>query len=529
MDLALGLAAWEAAIADLDPAPKQRRIDPRDLAALESPATLAAHLTPRLYFRREHTDLAARMIAQAESRVDSQKQGPRLVIDMPPQCGKTESTVIWAVFWWLCKNPAAKLMIISYGIELAVERGDRVKKLVEEFGHRYGLKLDPSTRAKHRWKVLTGGAVRCFGIRTGITGNPADAIWIDDPIKSRAEADSTTFRRALHNAYSGDVLSRLAPGAPVFIIATRWHIDDLSGRRVAEEGLAKNGGRWEQLHLPAICDGPDDPLGRAPGEPLPHYKIAEGDIGSLLRHWEEKKHGSGTTARDWASLYQGDPKPAEGALLTWELMRERRCFERGTCVQPKRIGVGVDPSGGGRDVAGIIGGFLGDDDKMYYTHDWSGVMGSDLWARKACELAAQIDADCFVVEKNFGGDMAMLMLRTAWNELRRENPERYSVFCPRIIVVTSRKGKYLRAEPIAQQFIEAKAFTAAYLPDFEGEWCTWQAGSKESPGRIDAGVHLANELLPMPMSGQAEVVDPLTLGNVDLIGRLSPGDMGLLR
>ena len=328
------------------------------------------------------------------------------------------------------------------------------------------------------------------------------------------------FRAAVHNAYSGDINSRLSPGAPLFIIATRWDLDDLSGRRVREEGLIENGGRWKQIHLPAIA-GADDPLGRKPGEPLPHPKVEEGDLVSLMRHWEEKRAGS--TARDWAALYQGDPRPAEGALLTWELMRQRRCFELGNCAQPKRIGVSVDPSGGGRDVAGIVGGFLGENDQMYYTHDRSGVMPSDMWARKACELAAEIDADCFVIEKNFGGDMATFMLRTAWTELRRENPTRYSVFCPRIIVVTSRKGKYLRAEPMAQQFIVGKAWMATYLPDCEGEWCSWQAGSPESPGRIDAMVHLGNEFLPMPESGEAQVMDSLGLGAVDLTAQLKPG------
>lgn len=522
--------AWLSAIQQLEPPkPAVREISRPDQLALRTPATLAAHLWDR-YQVRDHTNLLAETIARAEAKVNAKVAGPRIIIDMPPQSGKTESAVIWAAFWWLCRNPTKKLMIISYGIDLAMERGERIRNLVRDYGARYGLFLDPASKAKHRWKVTTGGALRCFGIKTGITGNPGDAVWVDDPIKSRAEAESIAYRNAVHNAYSGDILSRLAPGAPIIIIATRWHEDDLSGRRIREDGTTAKGGRWEHIHLPAICDSADDPLGRKPGQPLPHPsdEIEPEDTESLLRHWHEKR--SGSTARDWAALYQGDPRPTEGALLTWEMMRQRRCYELGNtgCAQPERIAVAIDPSGGGRDTAGIIGGYLGDDGRGYLTHDRSGVMSSDMWGRKACELAAEIDADCFVIETNFGGDQATLVLRTAWEALRRENPTRYSVFCPRVIEVRAKRGKYLRAEPIAQQFIEDRARFGAYLVDVEGEWGTFQPDSKESPGRIDASVYLLYELLPVPESGEATFTDARQ-GMMDLTQGLTPGDVGLVR
>jgi len=518
-----GYAAWEAAIGILDPAPPEKpQLSRPDELALESPATLAAHLW-KGYRRRAHTDL----IAQSIKGLD-EGEYDRLLVITPPQVGKTLTAVIWAGFWWLCLHPDNRIIIISYGDQLAVKRGRAIRALVEEHGARYGLHLDRSNHSAHDWSLLSGGGCLSVGIGSGITGNNGDIVFIDDPHKNRQESESAVMRGHVHDAYGPDMMSRLAPGAPIVLVQTRWHDDDLAGRRIREEKRLEEGGSWKVVHLPALCVDPaSDALGRAYGAPLPHPKIEEHDVSRALLHWERMR--AGQPPRDWASLYQGDPKPSEGALLTWALLRARRCFELGNCAQPKRIGVAVDPSGGGRDVAGIIGGFLGENDQLYFTHDRSGVMASDMWARKACELAAEIDADCFVVEKNFGGDMAMFMLRTAWTELRRENPDRYSIFCPRIIVVTSKKGKYLRAEPIAQQWIEAKVWTAQYLPDAESEWAVWQAGSKESPGRIDAMVHLANEFLPMPESGTAEVADMLGLGQVDLTARLSPGDMGLIR
>lgn len=469
-------AAWLNACAVLDPkpaAPPTPKIAAEDAAALATPATLAAHLSP-YYVARPHTDAIAEEIVVLEKAVDPTQDGPRLMIDAPPQSGKTYTAVIWSAFWWLCLHPRSQVMIICYGVDLAEERGEAVRNLVAQHGHKYGLHLDKSTHAKRDWKLTTGGALRCFGIKTGITGYPGDICWIDDLTKSRAEAASPVMRQAIHNAYSADIGSRLAPGAPVIVVATRWTEDDLSGRRQREEGLTINGGRWRKLHLPAICDKPNDALGRNIGDPLPHPKIPDGDRTAALRHWEEKKRT--TIARDWFALYQGDPQPAEGALLTWKQVEERRCFATPDrpCASPRTIAVAVDPSGeanGNRDTAGIIGGYLGVDERLYLTHDRSGHYSPADWARRTCELAAEIDADRIIVETNFGGALATLAIRTAWESLRRENPTRYSVFVPRLVEVRAKRGKLLRAEPIAQQWVEDKIRTAQYLPDLESEWC----------------------------------------------------------
>jgi hypothetical protein len=289
-------------------------------------------------------------------------------------------------------------------------------------------------------------------------------------------------------------------------------------RVVKQEGRVEDGGRWREVIMAALAESPDDPLGRVAGEPLPHPRIAEGRVAQLTRWWERIR--SSISPRDWRALYQCDPKAPEGALLKAELLRERRCHESNSCSAPQRVGVAVDPSGGGRDTAGVIGGYLGQDGRCHFTHDLSGVMPSDEWARAACELAADTEADFFVVEKNYGGDMAKLMIRTAWDALRREQPERFGLNVPRIIEVTAKRGKMLRAEPVAQQWVENRCVTAAYLPDLESEWATHMPGSTDSPGRIDASVYLALELLPVPASGETSMQGAGLLAETDLLGGL---------
>lgn len=480
---------WEA-LAD--------RIDPTDHPhpELADPVTLAAHLDPYGYQVRPHLRVIGDELADLEAGTFD-----RLLLNTPPQVGKSVTAVEWAAFWWLVLHPKARIVIGSYGDDLAIRRGRGVRRLVERFGAQYGRTLEAGSRRAHDWTLNSGGGIRSVGVGSGITGFDADVIFIDDPVRSRKDADSQTKRDDIHNWYSADLLSRQQPSLRMVLVQTPWHPDDLRARVLQEEGDRASGGRWRVVVMPALCTTPDtDPLGRAVGDPLPHPKIAEGDTKALLAYWLNIR-GS-VAARDWQALWQCDPKPPEGALLSWQLLRERRCYEpgRGGCAEPQTVAVAVDPSGGGRDTAGVIGGYLGVDGRLHITHDHSGVMPSDAWGRAACELAADTGADRIIYEKNYGGDMVLLVIRTAWEAMRRDDPIRFGPIVPRLVPVVARRGKLLRAEPIAQQWTEGRIVTAAYLPDLESEWATWQPGG-DSPGRIDASVHLAWSLLPVPSSG----------------------------
>lgn len=486
----------------------------QDQAALTDPSTLMRHVYPG-YRRRQHLRVIGDNVADVGNG-----SCKRLLVTTPPQVGKTVTAVVGTAFWWLALNPTHRVIIASYGTNLAVNRGRSIRKLVIEHGHRYGLQLERGASSAAEWNLVTGGGVKSVGVGAGVTGSPGDIALIDDPHKSRAEADSLRRREAVYDWYSGDLLSRLAPGSPVILIMTRWHPDDLAARVIKDEGLEETGGRWRMVHLPALSLGPAvDPLGRPTGEPLPHPKIKPGDREGALSHWRERRLAS--TVRDWFALYMGDPQPAEGALVTRALLKERRCYQTTppSCAPARKAAVAVDPSGGGRDTAGVIGGHLGTDGRLYITHDYSKAMSSDEWSKAACRLAVDIDADQIIVEVNYGGDMAKLAIRTAWDALRTEELDllrgdtpaadhvhtdayrenaKFNRLPPRIVAVRARKNKLLRAEPIAQQWVVDRIRTGAYLPEMEEEWATWQPDDTSSPGRIDASVYLAYGLLPPP-------------------------------
>jgi hypothetical protein len=497
-----------------------------DRAALASPVTLARHLSYG-YKRRQHLNVIGREMARLEAG-----EFDRLLIMTPPQVGKTVTAVVWGALWWLARHPAHRAIVGSYGATLATERGRDTRRLVDEIGDRYDLALMPGARQVAQWRLISGGGLKSVGIRSGVTGTPADIAFVDDPHKSRADADSLRFRDAVDDWYSADLGSRLAPRAPLVLVMTTWHIDDLAHRVIEREGRIEDGGRWRVLVMPALCTDPEtDPLGRQLGEPLPHPKIKPGDVDELLRHWHEKRDSS--VLRDWHSLYQCDPQPAEGALLTEAQLRGQRYGDKGVQKLPQgpitatavAAAVAVDPSGGGRDTAGVVGGWLGDDERLYIADDQSGVMSADEWGKVACTMAVDLGADKIIYEANYGGDQAGYVIRTSWDALRRaemaelgvrdtpagRRSKRYLAAArfarprPRVVAVHARKGKLLRAEPIAVQWLNDRVRTAKYLPELEHEWATWQVTDSDSPGRIDASVHLAWGLLRAPADTNAGV------------------------
>lgn len=502
-----------------------------DRDALSDPLTLAMHLDRRVVTRPH-----LRVISEALAGL-SPTGGDRVLITTPPQIGKTELAK-WGVFWWLAQHPVSRVIIGSYGTLLATKRGRSIRKLVQTYGERYGLRLETGTGAANDWMLTSGGGCRSAGVGAGITGEPASFALLDDLVKGRVEADSPTMREKTWNWWSGDLTSRLAPGAPVLLVMTRWHPDDIAGRLLADEGTIEEGGRWKVVSMPALAVPEDvqhgvypDGLGRKPGEPLSHPRIKTTARAELVHHWEDKKRSS--TSRDWGALYQCNPRPVEGALIDRKILMERRDL-RPEAV-PIKHAVAIDPSGGGRDTAGIVAGFLGSDRRVYITHDLSKSMPVEEWTEIACQLAYDTDADKIIVETNYGAGMARRVIRAAWKDLVDRDNISAAALPPSLFEVNARKGKVLRAEPIAQQIILDNVRFANVMPELEEEWATWLPTSSDSPGRIDASAYLVYALLPIAgmqamagtMSSPAHVSRRLAVGagasGMPIIPRASSG------
>jgi hypothetical protein len=434
----------------------------RRLAALRDPAMMGRYLDPQHFRVRAHTRFIASQLAQVRAGgID------RLLLTTPPQVGKSTVASELFPFWWLAKHPRDRVLVGSYAASLATKKSKAVRAKVMEHGRKFGLMLQPGETGASDWSLTTGGGVKASGTDGALTGFPGNCALVDDPHKNRKETESKVMRDNVWSWWSSTVLTRLSPGAPVILIQTRWHEDDLAGRLLRKEGRVEDGGRWHVVNLPAIATAADDPLGREVGDPLTHPLLEDDDREALAAHWQDKRRS--VDARDWGALYQGDPKPREGALLRVEQVEHQRAF--GIKVGRLRRAVSVDPSGGGKDTAGIVAGFLGDDQRVYITHDRTRVMPSTEWAREVCLLAYETEAQVIYVEKNYGGDLSIIPVAGAWDQLQREGRIPNSALKPWIEPKSARSGKYLRAEPIAQAWLEDRVRTYAYMPEMEDEWC----------------------------------------------------------
>jgi predicted phage terminase large subunit-like protein len=292
------LSPFEYAARQFEPPPEPER-------KWATPGELAKHLNPKT-IQTPALDLIDRELM----RLVDEPEG-RLIISMPPQEGKSTRAAADFPTWVLTQNAECRIVVASYGQGLANRNGKAIRTRVTS-NPSLGLKLAPDNGAAHEW-TLAGheGGVLSVGIGAGLTGRPADLLVIDDPIKDRKEADSETYRNNVWDWWTDVASTRLAPGAPVLLILTRWHEDDLAGRLLEHEP-----DDWRVINIPAQADhdpakGETDPLGREPGE----YMVSA--RGRTREQWEKRKATAITSkgARTWSALYQGRPSPPTGKLF----------------------------------------------------------------------------------------------------------------------------------------------------------------------------------------------------------------------
>ena len=153
-----------------------------------------------------------------------------------------------------------------------------------------------------------------------------------------------------------------------------------------------------------------------------------------------------------------------------------------------RVVVGVDPSGTveGDEIGIIVAGSFEskispegydfailDDYSCHGTpSEWAGEVSAayDFWK-----------ADLVVAEKNYGGDMVEHTIKTAHPNIN-------------VKLVTSSRGKILRAEPISALYEKGRVYHRDEFNLLEDEYCIFEPTSNFSPNRLDAAVFALTEL-----------------------------------
>src|SRR6202166_2951247 len=156
----------------------------------------------------------------------------KLMVWMPPASAKSTYTSILFPPWYMGRNPKEPVLGVSNTTELAERFSRRARNLTAGALYRnvFGFGCSEDTQAAGSWENERGGEFFAAGIGSAIAGRRAKLGLIDDPIKSREEADAERTRQKHWDWYLNDFLPRLLPNASQCIIQTRWHEDDLSGR-----------------------------------------------------------------------------------------------------------------------------------------------------------------------------------------------------------------------------------------------------------------------------------------------------------
>ena len=194
----------------------------------------------------------------------------RLLITVPPRHLKSICAAVAFPAWILGHHPGTKLIVASYGSDLASRHARDTRTVIDSPFYRG---LFPQTRlsvAKELELETTQRGFRKAASVTGaITGHGADILIVDDLMKA-GDSQSVAERQRAQEFYDQSLFTRLndKSNGRIIAIQQRLHEDDVAAHLIAK-------GTFTHLNLQAIAErdeqvptGPKTYHYRKQGEPL---------------------------------------------------------------------------------------------------------------------------------------------------------------------------------------------------------------------------------------------------------------------
>ena len=179
-------------------------------------------------------------------------------VNIPPRHGKSQMVSIYFPAWFIGRNPAKKVMMVSHTTDLAVDFGRKVRNLVDTAQYKnifptVGIATD--NKSAGRWNTNFGGEYFACGIGSSIAGRGADLLLVDDPHSEQdvLNGNFEVFQKA-YEWFTYGARTRLMPGGRVAIVQTRWHMDDLTGRVIRDMTQNDGSDQYEVIEFPAIFE-----------------------------------------------------------------------------------------------------------------------------------------------------------------------------------------------------------------------------------------------------------------------------------
>ena len=363
--------------------------------------------------------------------LDEVKRGAnkRLVITIPPRCLKSVTVAVAYVAYLLGHNPSTKIIVASYGLDLARKHSEDCRRVMSAPWYR---EMFPATRLAAKGNTVEeirttdGGSRKAVSIGSAVTGHGADVIIIDDLLKAGDAQSEAELIRA-QEFIEGTLLSRFDNPSEgrVIMVAQRLHEMD-------PPGYLLDKGTYRHLNLPAIAEedqaisiGQGRLQQRQPGDLLFPERLSQDTLDRM-----RKEMGAAV----FNCQYQQNPIAPDGSPLRWEWFgtydeREPRNWYQ-LVVQSWDTGMSADPRSDFS--ACTTWGFR---DRQWYLLDvWRGQLDYPDLKAKTLQLVREWNPDQVLIEDAATGRPLMTELFRDDKRYQRVTPKddkeiRFAVAC----------------------------------------------------------------------------------------------------
>lgn len=249
----------------------------------------------------------------------------RLIVQQPPQHGKSEGSSRMLPAFIEGLNPDKKICIGSYSTTIARDFNRDVQRIMDSDEYK---QLFPDTTLNQGGDgnfqrnsdviemVGHTGSLRVVGRGGSLTSKTVDISILDDVYKDYAEGNSPVIREAAWKWYTTVVRTRLHNDSQELIVFTRWHEDDLIGRIEQSGEKIVDATSWKDIdNLPKDAWLRINFEALKTGEPTELDPRQKGEALWESRHSRKKlKAQQELDPVQFNCLFQGNPGGAEGRL-----------------------------------------------------------------------------------------------------------------------------------------------------------------------------------------------------------------------
>lgn len=371
---------------------------------------------------------------------------------------------------------------------------DTVARYAPTIGHPKVSKNGNRTWNRQVVSTATGFTVEAIGLNKAVRGQKIDwarpDLIVFDDVDEKHDSALTTGKK--EEIITDSILPAGAGNAAVLFVQNLIHDDSIASRLARRPGVDGAAGYL----MDRFVSGPF-----AAVDNLQYEQRLVGDVyrwaitggrslwqGYDLDFCEAELNRVGPTSYRRESQHEVDADNPD-ALLTAEDFTRTRKVE---APELSMVAVAVDPPGGATECGIVVGGKakVGDGWHGYVLEDATAPAGAkpEQWALAVLQAYHRHNADCIIVERNYGGDMVSSTIRlTRWVVDGKTIVDGARV---KIVEVNATRGKRVRAEPVALVYQQGRGHNVGEWPALEKEWRQWQPGDADSPNRLDAHVWL---------------------------------------